>query len=74
MKPIEIAPTAVKQLHHVIGWLDKRRHDELWIDDRLEQTVELRLTEMDELIRGLRVLADMLEHLASVTTQRTSAQ
>ena len=62
----EITPTAAvqAQLSHLIGWLDRRSNDPLWINDGLANSVvELRLPEMKAMIAGLRQCADMLSRL-----------
>ena len=66
-RTLEIAPAAVKHLRSYADWLDRRRNNPLWInDDSVEPVVELRLSEMERLITGLRECADGLEYLASI--------
>ena len=64
----DIAPAAVKHLRSHADWLDRRRNDELWINDSGsgDAVVELRLSGMQRLITGLRDCADGLEYLASI--------
>lgn len=63
-KPADIAPAVELSLRHFIGWLERRRKDELWINDSFSQpVVEFRQSEIDEMIRGLTECAKWLGEL-----------
>jgi hypothetical protein len=59
-KPADIVPAVVDGIRHFIGWLERRRANELYINETTGD-IEITAEEMNKMIAGFKRWAEALE-------------
>jgi hypothetical protein len=67
-KSADIIPAVVEGMRNVIGWLERRRADELYINE-LTGDVEITAKKVDKILVGLKEWAGALEAAAAGGTE-----